>query len=155
MSGKPKFPPTTEEQATIVTLAAEGLSQCRIAKAVGRSRSMVKNTLAEPEIQRAVIDEKAELAELYRSKARDVVTSISAGDIAKASLQQKAVSTGILLDKALILSGEAPAINVAILMDVAEAIKAKQYEESERQYQQARARLDGRMEPPALPPART
>ena len=59
MSGKPKFPPSTEEKETIVTMAAGGLSQCRIAKAVGRSRNMVKNVLAEPEIQRAVaVDER-------------------------------------------------------------------------------------------------
>jgi hypothetical protein len=122
--GKPKFPPTVEEQETIVTLAASGLSQTKIAQNVGRSRKMVKNVLAEPEIQRAVRDEKAELAELYREKARAVVTSISDKDIEKASLQQKAISSGVLLDKSLLLAGEPTGINVVALLDVVEAIKA-------------------------------
>jgi hypothetical protein len=125
--GKPKTPPSTEERATIVTLAAAGTSQTKIAGAIGRSRNLVKNTLAEPEIQQAVIDEKAELAELYRSKARAVVTSISEADIAKSSLQQKAISSGILLDKSLLLQGEPTGItaNIQVLLEVCELIRAR------------------------------
>lgn len=124
--GRPKFPPTVEEQETIVTLAASGLSQNKIAQTVGRSRHMVKNVLAEPEIQRAVKDERQELAELYRGKARDVVASISDADIGKASLQQKAISSGILLDKSLLLAGEPTGITMLALLDVVEAIKASE-----------------------------
>ena len=87
---------------------------------------MVKNVLAEPEIQRAVTDEKAELAQLYREKARDIVISINSADIDNASLQQKAVSTGILLDKSLLLSGDATGINVSVLLDVVEAMRSRQ-----------------------------
>jgi hypothetical protein len=124
MKGKPKFPPNVEEKQAIVTMAASGLSQNRIAQTVGRSRHMVKNVLAEPEIQRAVKDEKAELAVIFRDKARDVLCSISAQDIAGASLQQKAVSSGILLDKSLLLTGDATSnINVKVLLEVAEAIR--------------------------------
>jgi len=61
---------------------------------------MIKNVLAEPEVQKAVRDEKQELAELYRGKARDVLTSISASDIAKASLQQKSISSACFWIKA-------------------------------------------------------
>jgi predicted transcriptional regulator len=124
--GKPKTPPTTEEQQTIVTMSASGLSQSKIAQIIGRSRHMVKNALAEPEIQRAVKDEKAELAQLYREKARDIVSSISSADIEDASLQQKAVSSGILLDKSLLLTGDMPNINVQVLLDVAHAIRDKE-----------------------------
>ena len=103
---------------------------------------MVKNLLAEPSIQRAVKDEKAELAAIYREKARTIVESISSEDIDSASLQQKAVSTGILLDKSLLLSGDATSnINVAVLLDVADAIRARRDADSERQQQQAKARL--------------
>ena len=126
MSGKAKNPPTTEERARITTMAAAGLSQNKIAQSVGRSRHMVKNVLAEPEIQRAVTDEKAELAQLYREKARDIVISINSADIDNASLQQKAVSTGILLDKSLLLSGDATGINVSVLLDVVEAMRSRQ-----------------------------
>lgn len=122
--GKPKYPPNGEERQHITTLAAAGLSQNKIAQTVGRSRHMVKNVLAEPEIQRSVKDEKAELAAIYREKARTIVESISSADIDSASLQQKAVSTGILLDKSLLLSGDATSnLNVQVLLDVAHAIR--------------------------------
>ena len=137
MSGKPKEPLTTEQKAQIATLNAGGWSQNKIAKQVGRSRTAVKNALAEPEIKKAVIDEKAELAELYRSKARAVVTSISETDIGKASLQQKAISSGILLDKSLLLAGEPTGITMLALLDVVEAIKARRAEDGDRQFQQA------------------
>ena len=139
--GKPKTPPNGEERQQITTLAAAGLSQNKIAQTVGRSRHMVKNVLAEPEIQRAVKDEKAELAAIYREKARTIVESISSADIDNASLQQKAVSTGILLDKSLLLSGDATSINVSVLMDVADAIRARHDAESKRLYEQMNARL--------------
>jgi hypothetical protein len=140
--GKPKFPPTVEDQETIVTLRASGLSQTKIAQTVGRSRSLVKNVLAKPEVKKAVIDEKAELAAIYREKARAVVTSISDADIGKASLQQKAIASGILLDKSLILFGEAPTINIHLLLEVVAAIKAQRTEDSDRyrlEYQQRHA----------------
>ena len=124
--GKPKFPPSTEERARITTMGASGLSQNKIAQTVGRSRHMVKNVLAEPEIQRAVKDEKAELAAIYREKARDIVCSISSADIDKANLLQKATSSAILIDKSLLLSGDATSINVSVLMDVVEALRSRQ-----------------------------
>lgn len=87
---------------------------------------MVKNVLAEPEIQKAVKFEKAELAAIFRDKSRDVVVSISSADIAGASLQQKAVSAGILLDKSLLLTGDATSIlDVRALLEVAEAIRSR------------------------------
>ena len=87
---------------------------------------MVKNVLAEPEIQRSVKDEKSVLAAIYREKARTIVESISGEDIDSASLQQKAVSTGILLDKSLLLSGDATSnLNVQVLLDVAHAIRSR------------------------------
>ena len=58
MSGKPKTAPTTEERARIASMAAAGLSQNKIAGAIGKIPHMVKNTLAEPETQRVVEDEK-------------------------------------------------------------------------------------------------
>ena len=97
----------TEEKAQITTMAADGQSPARIAKQVRRSHHTVKRFLSEPETQRQVRDEKAVLAEIYRSKARRIVESISEEDIAKASLQQKSIASGVLLDKSLLLSGEA------------------------------------------------
>jgi len=121
--GKPKIPPSTEERATIVTMAANGASQNKIAQTVGRSRGMVKNVLAEPEIQQQVQDEKAVLAEIYRSKARRIVESINEEDIAKASLQQKSISSGVLLDKSLLLTGDVPPIRIEILLSAVQMIR--------------------------------
>ena len=94
---------------------------------------MVKNTLNEPETQLSVQDEKRILSKEYRQKARDILLSINSRDIEKASLQNKAVSTGILLDKSLLISGDPTSINVDIqlLMTAVEAIKARKTVEQE------------------------
>jgi hypothetical protein len=107
-------------------MAAGGLSQNKIAKTIGRSRHMVKNALAEPEMKLAIQDEKAELSVLYKDKARAVLMSIDAETIAKGNLLQKATSTAILLDKSLLLSGDAfPIVSVNILLDVVDAMRTR------------------------------
>jgi hypothetical protein len=129
VSGKSKEPLTTEQKAQVATLSAAGWSQNKVARTIGRSRHAVKNALAKPEVQKAVHDEKQELAGIFRQKSRDVVTSISDADISRASLQQKSISSGVLLDKSLLLTGEAPmSINVQILLDVASAIRRQDAE---------------------------
>jgi hypothetical protein len=130
--GKPKFPATVEEQETIVTLAASGMSQNKIAQTVGRSRGMVKNVMADPEVQRQVTDEKAELAQLYREKARRIVVSIDDQDIAKASLQQKSISSGVLLDKSLLLTGDVPTFRVEILLAAVQEIRDQRRVQDDR-----------------------
>jgi ABC-type cobalamin/Fe3+-siderophores transport system ATPase subunit len=119
-------PPNTQEEAQLVTLAADGTSTTKIAAALGRSRHMVKNTLAKPEIQQSIQQEKAELSKMYRETARRVVASISDTDIGKASLQQKAISSGVLLDKALLLAGEPTSnVDVRVLMELVDEIRDK------------------------------
>jgi len=61
---KPKYPPSTRERARITSLAAAGASQRKIARTIGRSRDLVQNVLAEPEVQRSVEAERAELSRL-------------------------------------------------------------------------------------------
>jgi hypothetical protein len=121
--GKPKIPPTVEETETIVTLAASGMSQTKIAQTVGRSRGMVRNMMEEPKIQEKIEDEKTVLAKLYRDKARRVVDSINDIDIEKASLQQKSISSGVLLDKSLLLSGDLPQVSVTALLDLVQVVR--------------------------------
>ncbi len=137
MSGKPKEPLTTEQKTQVATLSAAGWSQNKIAKTIARSRHAVKLALEKPEVQQAVHDEKAELAGIFRQKSRDVVSSISDVDIAKASLQQKSISSGVLLDKSLLLAGEPTEIlgmQVQVLMDLAGAIR-RQDAEADAEYQ--------------------
>ena len=121
--GKPKLPPTVEETETIVTLAASGMSKTKIAQTLGRSRGMVTNMMEEPEIQEKIGDEKSVLAKIYRDKARRVVDSINDVDIQKASLQQKSISSGVLLDKSLLLSGDLPQVSVTVLLDLVTAAR--------------------------------
>lgn len=139
---KPKEPLTTEQETQITTLAAGGWSVNKISKHIGRSRHMVKNHLAKPEVKKTVQDEKAELATIYRDKARMVAVSIDAEDIDKASLQQKAISSGVLLDKSLLLSGD-PTINlnIGVFVDAVEKIKLRDKEEQERNWKVAHARI--------------
>ena len=121
--GKPKLPPTVEETETIVTLAASGMSKTKIAQTVGRSRGMVRNMMEEPEIQSKIGDEKSVMAKIYRDKARRIVDSINDVDIEKASLQQKSISSGVLLDKSLLLSGDLPQVSVTVLLDLVTAAR--------------------------------
>jgi predicted transcriptional regulator len=121
--GKSKLPATVEETETIVTLAASGMSQTKIAQTVGRSRGMVRNMIEEPEIQEKIRDEKSVMAKLYRDKARRIVDSINDVDIEKASLQQKSISSGVLLDKSLLLSGDLPQVSVTVLLNLVQAAR--------------------------------
>lgn len=123
--GKPKLPPSTRERARITSLAAAGASQRKIARSIGRSRSLVQSVLDDPEVQRSIHEEKAELSRLCLEKGRSIIDSISDADIAKAGLRDKAVAGAVMVDKALVLAGEPTSINVSVLMDVVAAIKAR------------------------------
>ena len=63
---------------------------------------------------------------IRRDKARAIFVSINSADIDKANILQKATAGAILLDKSLLLSGQATGINVTVLMDVAQAIRDRQ-----------------------------
>jgi hypothetical protein len=113
-----------KEKETIKILAADGQSATKIGKQVKRNPHTVRKFLAEPEVERQVQDEKSVLAAKYRGKALKVLESINDEDISKASLQQKSISSGVLLDKSLLLTGEMPSINVTVLLDAVSAIRA-------------------------------
>jgi hypothetical protein len=127
---------TTAEQAQATTLCAYGWSTNRIALRLHRSRHTIKKYLESPDVKAEVRDEKAELAELCKEKARAIIVSIDDADIAKANLLQKATASAILLDKSLLLAGEAIGINVTVLLDAVQAIREKR---------------DGQVETRALP----
>ena len=122
---KGRLPLTTAQKQEAIVLAAAGYAPSRVAKTMGKSRLMVKRHLEAPETIAMVRDEQAELVELYRQKARDCVAAIDDDKIAKASALQLATSSGILLDKSLLLSGQPTSINVVALMDVAKLIRER------------------------------
>jgi hypothetical protein len=140
-SGKPKEPMTVEQRQQAITMAAAGHSCNKISKAIGKDRASIKRHLDTPEAIEQVREERTELVELYRQKARDCVAAIDDEKIAKASALQLATSSGILLDKSLLLSGK-PTQNVAVLIEVLDALQVRLDEEDERQWQEAHARLE-------------
>jgi hypothetical protein len=131
---------STEEKQQIATLSADGWPVYRIAKHMNRSPHTVRRYLSQPEVMAEVRDEKTELAVLYREKARECVVAMTADKINKASALQLATAAGICTDKALLLAGT-PTVNVAVIMEVCELIRAHGDAESERQHQQAKALL--------------
>ncbi len=143
--GRGREPLTTEQQQQIITMAAAGHSQTKISKTIGKGRNMVKRHLDTPEAIAQVGDERTELVELYRQKARDCVAAIDDDKIAKSSALQLATSSGILLDKSLLLSGQPTSIiHVTALLAVLDLIKEQKdarEEKDEREYRQAHARL--------------
>jgi len=117
---------TTSEKAQIRTYKAGGWSDWRIAKALKRSPHTVRKYLDVPDVQAEVLDEKTELAQLYRDKARACVVAIDADKINKSSALQLATAGAICTDKALLLTGEAPPlVNVTLLLSVAEIIRTR------------------------------
>jgi hypothetical protein len=134
------LPLTTAQKQEAVVLAAAGYAPSRVAKTMGKSRLMVKRHLEAPETIAMVRDEQAELVELYRTKARDCVVAIDDEKIAKASALQLATSSGILLDKSLLLSGK-PTQNVAVIVQVLDVLRVRNDEEIERQHQEAKSKL--------------
>lgn len=120
---KPKGPLTTEEQAEVKTRAADGQTVYRISKALNRSPHTIKAFLSKPETVKAVANEKAELADLYRAKAKTILEAIDEATILKAGLRDRAVSSGIFLDKSLVLSGELPSLDVHVLLELAAVVR--------------------------------
>lgn len=136
---KGRLPLTTAQKQEAVVLAAAGYAPSRVAKTMGKSRLMVKRHLETPEAIAAVRDERAEMVQLCRDKARACVVAIDDETIQKSSVQQLAVSAGILIDKAQLLDGMPTSINVVALMDVLDTLRQRMDEEEERQWQEDHA----------------
>lgn len=64
-------------------------------------------------------------AEIYDALQLRIVESIDKEDIKKSQLYPRVIAAGILEDKARTIRGQATGINVAVLVDLVEAIKAK------------------------------
>ena len=102
---------------------------------------MVKRHLEAPETIVKVEDERAEMVQLCRDKARACVVGIDDEKISKANVLQLSTSAGILIDKAALMSGQPTSIHVTALVDVLDVLRVKGDEEIERQHQLAKALL--------------
>ncbi len=128
--------------AKVKQLAAEGFTPRRIARTIGKSPHTVAKVLRNPVVIAEVKVTKAALAEKFKLQSERVLDSICDRDIAGASLQQKSVSSGILIDKSLLLSGDPTVnLNIDVLLDVAEAIRSRAREPQESSWRESHTRL--------------
>ena len=141
MSGKPKEPLTVEQRQQAVTMAAAGHSCNKISKAIGKDRHTIKRYLSEEGVMEQVRNERVELAELYRQKAYDLAIAIDDAKIQKSSALQLATASAICLDKHQLLSGR-PTQNVAVLIEIVDALVAQRDRQEELDWQEAHARLE-------------
>ena len=143
---KGRLPLTTEQKQQAVTLAAAGYAPSRVAKTMGKSRLMVKRHLEAPETIVKVEDERMQLVEIYKDKARACAVGITDEKIAKSSALQLATASGICTDKALLLQGMPTEINLHVhaLVDVLDTIRQLRDEREEREDEEARAAAKAR-----------
>jgi len=93
-----------------------------------------------PTVAAEVSIKKVELADLYELRARQTLEGVCAKDIESASLQQKAISSGVFIDKARLLRGESTQ-NIAyieVLIDCARMIRERNDQDSEEDSRQWR-----------------
>lgn len=130
---------TVEEKQKATTLSAAGHSQNRIAKAIGRSRNSVKRYLGTDEAIVKVEDERAQLVEIYKDKARRCAIGITDEKIQKSTALQLATASAICTDKAQLLAGQPTNIHVHALVDILDLLRMKRDAEEEAQEREARA----------------
>jgi AraC-like DNA-binding protein len=104
------------------------MSEAKIAKRVGCSPSNVHYVLSAylgdktHEELRGYQDNRADIFDAIGARALSSITDVK---LAKASPAELTTVMGILYDKARLERGQATGINVSVLLDVAEAIRAR------------------------------
>lgn len=106
-----------EEKQEIEDLTAEGLSAKKIGKRLQRSPHTIQKHVADPEACERI-------AEKLETVAERAIDSIGERDYAKASLVAKLTAAGIAIDKRQLLKGQPTSINVTVLLDAVQAIRA-------------------------------
>jgi len=113
MGRKPKM--TTAERKQAAMLAADGRSPFTIGKIMGRDHKTVAKVLREPNVMALVADNQERLAAKYEQLAESILDNVTYEDFEKATLQQKAISSGTFLDKARLIRG-ASTQNLAVVI---------------------------------------
>ena len=96
----PKKNVSVEQRQVVATMTANHQSIHAIRKHTGLHDGTIKKMLAEPSTQALVEEACKHLAGKMLSRADEIVDAISPEDIEKAGLRDKAVTIGILQDKA-------------------------------------------------------
>lgn len=91
---------TNEEKQTIAALTANNQSVNAIHTATGLHSTTILKVLQEPQTQEMIVTAGKLLSGKMLERADQIVNSISNEDVFKASLRDKTVSAGVLMDKA-------------------------------------------------------
>jgi hypothetical protein len=116
-----KKPTTTEQKQHIAALAASNTSPTAISRITKLHLQTVKKSLAEPATQEMIEIASKHLAAKLLDRADQIANAITPEDIEKAGLRDKAVSIGILQDKArgcYDLDKQSPLINLNVIAPV-------------------------------------
>lgn len=104
------------------------LTDGEIAKAVGSSRQNVTGVLATflaDKSQEELRDYQENQADVFESLAMRLLSSVTQDKLDKSKPMEAITGAAILIDKARLVRGQATGINVTVLMDVVEAIRAR------------------------------
>jgi phage-related minor tail protein len=87
---------------------------------IGRDRKTVLAHLQKPGNPEQVADIHSRLADKFEQMSERILDAVCDADLEKASLQQKAISAGVMLDKSRLLRGQATS-HVAVMFAAIEA----------------------------------
>lgn len=104
-----------KKKSEIAAHAAAGKSNREVARLSGVSDKTVAKVLRDPEVMALVADNQERLAEKYEQLAEAVLDNVTYEDLEKANLQQKAIASATMLDKARLIRGTSTQ-NIAVLM---------------------------------------
>lgn len=107
-----------DEQQRIEALTIEGLSPNKIALEIGRSHHTIAKHIHDPEAGERIANKLEVMVER-------IADSVSAEDILKANLVAKLTSIGIAIDKIRLHRGQHTQMDVHVLLDAVQAIKAQ------------------------------
>lgn len=115
-----------QEKQKIAALAAAGKSQRAIGRATGRDNKTIARVLKEPRVivDRAKMEER--LADKFEQLADAILDSVSEDDLLNASLQQKSISAGVMIDKSRVIRGQSN-MNIAVILASAAIEAGKQW----------------------------
>lgn len=105
------------------------LNDYEIARTVGctpNNVTTVLRTFLGKHSEEQLRDYQESQADVFDSLAHRLLLSVTPAKMAKANALQATTAAAILIDKARLVRGQATGINVNVLMDVVEAIRARQ-----------------------------
>ena len=110
----------TEERQQVNILSAQGLTPNTIGLEIGRDRKTVLAHLQKPGVPEQVQNIQDRLADKFEQMSERILDAVCDADLEKASLRDKAISSGVMLDKSRLLRGQATS-HVAVMFAAIEA----------------------------------